>query len=128
PPAMARTKMVMISGTGLAAICIATFFYPSSAFRNAALSPETDNSRRITEVSGEYLKLALTFDELVTDAMDQTLERIKENPYVKYAVIEQDSPGVNQAFNIAQARQWVYQDIQRGDPLSAAVYKVRMTV
>ncbi|TLY28738.1 MAG: response regulator [Ignavibacteria bacterium] len=127
-PDSARTKIVLISGTVLAAICIATFFYLSSRFRNDALSLETENFRRITEVSGEYLKLALTFDELVTDAMDQTLERIKENPYVKYAVIEQDSPGVNQAFNIAQARQWVYQDIQRGDPLSAAVYKVRMPV
>src|SRR6267143_2214135 len=127
-PDSARTKIVLISGTVLAAICIATFFYLSNRFKNDSLLLETQNFRRITEVSGEYLKLALTFDELVTDAMDQTLERIKENPYVKYAVIQQDSPGVNRALNIAQARQWAYQDSQRVDPLSAVVYKVSMPV
>src|SRR2546427_8206330 len=103
-PDSARMKIVLFGGTALAALCIAAFFYLSNRFKNDAFLLETENFRHITEVSGEYLKLALTFDELVTDAMDQTVERIKENPYVKYAVIQQDSSGVNRAFNITQAR------------------------
>src|SRR3977135_3625330 len=90
-PDSARTKIVLINGMILAALCAGAFFYLSNRFKNDALQMETDNFQRITEVSGEYLKLALTFDELVTDAMDQTIDRVKENPYVKYVVIQQDS-------------------------------------